>query len=93
MSSDAKLRLATDPAKRALLRTRISDRPGSLIKLLELIALERVNVLSVEHHREGMALTVAETEVELTLAARDVEHCDALLASLEANGYAVELLR
>ena len=76
-----------------VLRTRISDRPGSLIKLLELIARERVNVLSVEHHREGMALTVAETEVELTLAARDREHCDALLASLETNGYAVELLR
>ncbi len=76
-----------------VLRTRISDRPGSLIKLLELIANARVNVLSVEHHREGMALTVAETEVELTLAARDGEHCDELLASLADNGYTVELLR
>jgi threonine dehydratase len=76
-----------------VLRTRITDRPGSLIKLLELIARERVNVLSVEHHREGMALPVAETEVELTLAARDRAHCDALLASLRDNGYVVELLR
>jgi threonine dehydratase len=76
-----------------LLRTRISDRPGSLIKLLELIARERVNVLSVEHHREGVSVTVAETEVELTLAARDREHCDALLASLRESGYSVELLR
>jgi threonine dehydratase len=76
-----------------VLRTRISDRPGSLIKLLELIALERVNVLSVEHHREGMALPVAQTEVELTLAARDREHCDGLLAALHDRGYEVELLR
>jgi threonine dehydratase len=76
-----------------VLRTRISDRPGSLIKLLELIARERVNVLSVEHHREGMALPVAQTEVELTLAARDREHCDALLASLDQHGYTVELIR
>ena len=76
-----------------VLRTRISDRPGSLIKLLELIARERVNVLSVEHHREGMAVTIAETEVELTLAARDQAHCDSLLASLHDAGYAVELLR
>ena len=76
-----------------VLRTRIWDRPGSLIRLLELIAQERVNVLSVEHHREGMALTVAETEVELTLAARDREHCNALLGSLAQHGYAVELLR
>jgi hypothetical protein len=40
-----------------------------------------------------MALPVAQTEVELTLAARDREHCDALLASLDANGYTVELIR
>ena len=76
-----------------VLRTRISDRPGSLTKLLELIAQERVNVLSVEHHREGMAVTVAETEVELTLAARDREHSDGLLEALRANGYSVELIR
>ena len=76
-----------------VLRTRISDRPGSLIKLLELIARERVNVLSVEHHREGMAVTITETEVELTLAARDQAHCDALLGSLRDAGYSVELLR
>ena len=76
-----------------VVRTRISDRPGSLIKLLELIADERANVLSVEHHREGIALTVGETEVELTLAARDREHCAALLERLRASGYAVEPVR
>jgi threonine dehydratase len=76
-----------------VLRTRISDRPGSLIKLLELIARERVNVLSVEHHREGMAVTIAETEVELTLAARDRAHSETLFASLRERGYSVELLR
>jgi threonine dehydratase len=76
-----------------VLRTRISDRPGSLIKLLELIARERVNVLSVEHHREGMAVTIVETEVELTLAARDREHSETLFASLREHGYSVELLR
>ncbi len=52
-----------------------------------------MNVLSVEHHREGMAVTVAETEVELTLAARDREHSDGLLEALRANGYSVELIR
>jgi threonine dehydratase len=76
-----------------VLRTRISDRPGSLTRLLDLIAQERVNVLSVEHHREGMAVTVAETEVELTLAARDRAHSDGLLATLREHGYSVELLR
>jgi hypothetical protein len=36
---------------------------------------------------------VAQTEVELTLAARDREHCDGLLAALHDRGYEVELLR
>ena len=73
-----------------VVRTRLADRPGELIKLLELIAEERVNVVSVEHHREGLHLSVAETEVELTLATRDREHCAELLATLEERGYAVE---
>ena len=50
-----------------VVRTKISDRPGELLKLLSLVAKERVNVLSVEHHREGLDLPVVETEVELTL--------------------------
>jgi len=76
-----------------VLRTRVPDRPGELIKLLQLIAQERVNVLSVEHHREGMAISVAETEVELTLATRDAEHCALLLSAMQEWGYPVERLR
>jgi threonine dehydratase len=76
-----------------VMRTRISDRPGSLIKLLELIAEERANILSVQHLREGVAIAVAETDVELTLALRDRAHLEALLARLGERGYAVTLLR
>ena len=83
----------TQAGRYLVLRTRISDRPGELIKLLQLVAEERGNVVSVEHHREGMALPVGETEVELTLATRDAEHCEALLAALAARGYAAERLR
>jgi threonine dehydratase len=83
----------TSAGRYLVLRTRISDRPGSLIKLLELVARERVNVLSVEHHREGMALPLGEKEVELTLTARDEEHCESLLAALDEHGYTIERLR
>jgi threonine dehydratase len=74
-------------------RTRIADRPGSLIKLLELVAAERGNLISVEHHREGMAISVTETEVELTVITRNEDHCRALCAALEEHGYPVERLR
>jgi threonine dehydratase len=80
----------TQAGRYLVVRTRIGDRPGELIKLLELVAEERANVVSVEHHREGMALPVGETEVELTLGTRDVEHCNALLAALADRGYPVE---
>jgi threonine dehydratase len=80
----------TQAGRYLVVRTRIGDRPGELIKLLELVAEERANVISVEHHREGMALPVGETEVELTLGTRDVEHCDALLAALAEHGYPAE---
>jgi threonine dehydratase len=76
-----------------VLRTRVSDRPGELIKLLTLVARERVNVVSVEHHREGMAISVAETEIELTLATRDEEHCTALVETMRRWGYPVERLK
>ncbi|MGB2953555.1 MAG: threonine ammonia-lyase [Gaiellaceae bacterium] len=75
-----------------VIRTRVPDRPGELVKLLTLIAQERVNVVSVEHHREGMRVSVAETEIELTLATRDDEHCATLLAAMRDWGYAVEPL-
>ena len=62
-----------------VVRTRVPDRPGEPVKLLTLIAEERVNVMSVEHHREGMDLPVAQTEIELTLLTRDQEHVAVLL--------------
>jgi threonine dehydratase len=83
----------TAASRYLVVRTRVPDRPGELIKLLELVANERVNVQSVEHHREGMAISVGETEVELTLAMRDEEHCAGLLDAMRRWGYAVERLR
>ena len=76
-----------------VVRTRISDRPGELVKLLSRIAQERVNLVSVEHHREGIQLSVAETEVELTLSTRDEAHALGLLEAMQLWGYPVERLR
>ncbi|MDX6515310.1 MAG: hypothetical protein QOH73_976, partial [Gaiellaceae bacterium] len=64
-----------------------------LIQLLQLIAAERVNIVSVEHHREGMDIPIGETEVELTLMTRDQAHCDELLELVGQWGYPVERVR
>ena len=68
--------------------------PGPEVgRLLELVAEERGNVVSVEHHREGMAIHVSETEVELTVVTRNEEHCRDLCNAMEERGYPVERMR
>jgi threonine dehydratase len=76
-----------------IVRTNLPDRPGELLKLLDLVAKERVNVVSVGHHREGAGIHVAETGVELTLQTRDEEHCEAVLEAMREHGYPVQRLR
>jgi threonine dehydratase len=73
-------------------RMLIPDRPGELRNVLDLVAQERGNVVSVDHHREGTTRTALQTEVELVVSTRDVAHCEAILASLRRAGYAVEPL-
>jgi threonine dehydratase len=75
-----------------LVRTRLPDRPGELLKLLSLVARERGNVVAVEHHREGADVPVGETEVELTLVTRDEEHCAQLVETMRGWGYVVKRL-
>jgi threonine dehydratase len=76
-----------------VIRSRLPDRPGELIKLLELIARERGNLVSVEHHREGVSLDLGDTGVELTIVTRNEEHCQTILRSLVAHDFPVERIR
>jgi threonine dehydratase len=82
----------TQAGRFLVVRTRLGDRPGELIKLLQLVAEERANVVSVEHHREGMRLPIGQTEVELTLAMRDDAHCEDLRSTLAEHGFPAERL-
>jgi len=74
------------------IRMLIPDRPGELRNVLDLVARERGNIVSVDHHREGTTRTALQTEVELVISTRDEEHCVAILATLRDAGYAVERL-
>jgi threonine dehydratase len=81
----------THAGRYLVLRTRLLDRPGQLLKLIELVAAERGNIIAIDHRREGVGLDVVETGVELTLQTRDEQHCRELVAALEARGYPVEV--
>jgi len=76
-----------------VLRTRILDRPGSLIALLQVLADDRVNVVDVVHHRAGLDIFVTDTEVELTVETRDATHARDVVALLTRRGYVVERIR
>ena len=76
-----------------VVRTKVPDRPGELFKLLSLVTEARMNVIGVEHRREGLDIGVAETGIELTLGTRDEEHCDVMLQTMRSWGYSVERLR
>jgi threonine dehydratase len=74
-------------------RSHMADRPGELIKLLQIVARERGNIVGIEHRREGLALDVAETEIEATVVMRNEEHCLRLIAELEEAGFPVNRIR
>jgi len=76
-----------------VMRTRLADRPGELIRLLKILADTRANIVSIEHRREGVTLEVGDTGVDLTVVTRNEEHCLSLIAALEASGFPVERLR
>ena len=80
----------TFAGRHLVVRTWVPDRPGELLKLLELVAQERVNVLDVEHLREGVDIPVGATGIELTLLTRDEAHCEAVLDQMRAWGYEVQ---
>jgi threonine dehydratase len=80
----------TFAGRHLVVRTWVPDRPGELLRLLELVAKERVNVLDVEHLREGVDIPVGATGIELTLLTRDDPHCEALLDQMRGWGYEVE---
>ncbi len=72
-----------------VIHTLLPDRPGELLRLLGIIAEHNVNVMSVEHHREGVLQPILQVEVSLTLETRDRAHCDSLLNLLRERGFRV----
>jgi threonine dehydratase len=74
------------------LRIDIPDRPGSLAAVTAVLAELGLNVLDVEHHREGInTLDVEEVELAVTVETRGTEHRDVCLAAMERRGWRVRV--
>ena len=83
----------TNAGRYLVIRTRLADRPGALMHLLEVISDAHVNILLVSHHRESVDVAVAETGIELILETRDETHAHEIVELVRRHGYPVTRMR
>jgi threonine dehydratase len=76
-----------------VLRVVVEDRPGVLASLTAEVAKLGLNVLSVEHHRSGLGLHLAEVEIQLTVETRNSLHTDEIVGDLQAAGFDAHVIR
>jgi threonine dehydratase len=79
-----------DAGRYFVIHTRLTDRPGELMRLLSIIAEMRINVIDVRHQRISSRLPIMQREETLTLETRDRAQCEQLLQQLRVAGYVVE---
>ncbi|MFD7299091.1 threonine ammonia-lyase [Streptomyces sp. NPDC059897] len=71
------------------LRLRLTDRPGALATLLQVLSVADANVTDVSHVRTDPRLGLTEAEVELHLETKGPAHCAEVGAALREAGYTV----
>jgi threonine dehydratase len=74
------------------LRLTISDVPGEMAKVAEIVARHGGNFIEVQHHRIFTSLPAKDTYMDLTLETRDRKHLEVILAELADAAYAVRTL-
>ena len=77
--------------RKFFLTTVISDNPGALAQLLELIASKGANVLAVSHSRGTLDIPIRYAKVELELETIDVTQVQTIQKLLEENYYQVKI--
>jgi threonine dehydratase len=63
----------------------VSDRPGSLAKVLDLVAGLGGNVVQIDHHREGFGLPFGKVEIEIAVETSDAEHAASIAQALSPH--------
>ncbi|MGQ0776014.1 MAG: threonine ammonia-lyase [Pseudonocardiales bacterium] len=71
------------------LRVTLPDRPGELAALLARVSASGANVVDVSHSRISGTLALGEVVLALSLETRGPQHCQEVVADLEAAGYAL----
>ena len=83
----------TTAGRRLVVFTKIDDRPGGLVKLLSVFAANGANLIDVEHHREGVNLSVRQTGVHATFEVRGSDHAESVVDAVRRAGFEIEVER
>jgi threonine dehydratase, medium form len=67
--------------------TKVADKPGSLIQLLQIIANTGANIISISHSREDKHSDVGACIVSMVLETRNLQHVDDIERELTSRGY------
>jgi len=68
----------------------VLDRPGSLVKLLKIIAELNGNVIDIRHHRRSQSIKIGHSHVAVDLEIRDAEHGSQIRNGLREKGYLLQ---
>ncbi|WP_055082583.1 threonine ammonia-lyase [Kocuria salsicia] len=68
-------------------RMMLTDRPGELAQISQIIADLDANVTGVDHTRIGGSLSMGDVSITIDMETKGHEHCDQVIAELEAHGF------
>lgn len=74
-------------------KTILTDKPGSLQKLLSALANSEANIISIVHDRIKPNVPLKQAEVEISLETRNASHISQIVESLGKMGYELDILR
>ena len=69
--------------------TKVVDKPGSLIQVLQVVSGCGANILSVNHEREAKDSDVGACLVTMVLETRNEAHVEEIKAALREKGYSL----
>ena len=70
----------------------LPDRPGELLRVAEIIAREKGNVVKLDHNQFVSINRQSAVELKVTLEAFGHEHKEAILTALQAEGYQAHIV-
>ena len=69
--------------------TKVTDKPGQLTRLLELVAGTGANIISISHNREDQKSEINSCVVSMVLETRNPGHVEEIRAALSGAGYII----